>query len=134
MIFRSLDAWMSYLRTRESVLKKHYTADSLLALSNTGGANIRSLLDAMISALQPLAFLPFQLDLLYECKQLHLSFKRMDSYHQPLSPVHKVTCLNIWYLGSKKLYNLFFMNNICLFCVDLYSYFYFISQDMKRLY
>lgn len=33
---RSLDAWASYLRTRESVLKKHYTADSLLVLSHTG--------------------------------------------------------------------------------------------------
>ncbi|XP_018565929.1 uncharacterized protein LOC108906959 isoform X2 [Anoplophora glabripennis] len=86
---RSLDAWASYLRTRESVLRKHYTGDSLLVMSHTGGANVRSLLDAMIAALQPLAFLPFQLDLLFEYKQLHLSFKRMDSYHQPLSPTHK---------------------------------------------
>ncbi|XP_060525717.1 uncharacterized protein LOC132701627 isoform X2 [Cylas formicarius] len=86
---RSLDAWTSYLRTRESVLKKHYTADSLLVTSHTGGTNLRSMLDAMIAALQPLAFLPFQLDLLFEYKQLHLSFKRMDSYHQPLSPTRK---------------------------------------------
>uniref|UniRef100_A0A6P7H870 Uncharacterized protein LOC114345508 isoform X1 n=2 Tax=Diabrotica virgifera virgifera TaxID=50390 RepID=A0A6P7H870_DIAVI len=86
---RSLDAWASFLRTRESVLKKHYTADSLLVMSHTGGANIRSLLDTMIAALQPLAFLPFQLDLLFEFKQLHQSFKRMDSYHQPFSPTHK---------------------------------------------
>ncbi|XP_023019159.2 uncharacterized protein isoform X2 [Leptinotarsa decemlineata] len=86
---RSLDAWASYLRTRESILKKHYTADSLMVMSHTGGANVRSLLDSMIAALQPLAFLPFQLDLLFEFKQLHLSFKRMDSFHQPLSPTHK---------------------------------------------
>ncbi|KAJ8979938.1 hypothetical protein NQ317_003680, partial [Molorchus minor] len=87
---RSLDAWMSYLRTRESVLRKHYTGDSILLMSHTGGANIRTMLDSMIAALQPLAFLPFQLDLLFEYTQLHLSFKRMDSYHQLLSPTHKV--------------------------------------------
>lgn len=88
---RSLDAWTSYLRTRESILKKHYTGDSLLVLSHTGGVGVRSLLDAMVSALRPLAFLPFQLDLLFEIKELHLSFKRMDSYHQPFSPTHKRT-------------------------------------------
>lgn len=87
---RSLDAWMSYLRTRESILRKHYTGDSLMVMSHTGGANVRSLLDTMINSLQPLAFLPFQLDLLFEYKQLHQSFKRMDSYNQPLSPTHKV--------------------------------------------
>ncbi|XP_019864553.1 uncharacterized protein LOC109593866 isoform X3 [Aethina tumida] len=86
---RSLDAWTSYLRTRESVLRKHYTGDSLLLMSHTGGPNIRSLLDNMIAALRPLAFLPFQLDLLYEYRELHMSFKRMDSYHQPVSPTHK---------------------------------------------
>lgn len=88
---RSLDAWTSYLRTRESLLKKHYTADSLLLLSHTGGTNLRTMLDSMVAALQPLAFLPFQFDLLFEYKQLHLSFKRMDSFHQPLSPTHKHT-------------------------------------------
>ncbi|XP_057651614.1 uncharacterized protein LOC130891091 isoform X2 [Diorhabda carinulata] len=86
---RSLDAWTSFLRTRESVLKKHYTADSLLVMSHTGGANVRSLLDTMVTALQPLAFLPFQFDLLFEFKQLHQSFKRMDSYNQSFSPTHK---------------------------------------------
>ncbi|XP_050299229.1 uncharacterized protein LOC126738115 isoform X2 [Anthonomus grandis grandis] len=86
---RSLDAWTSYLRTRESILKKHYTADSLLVLSHTGGTNLRTMLDTMVAALQPLAFLPFQFDLLFEYKQLHLSFKRMDSYNQPTSPTLK---------------------------------------------
>ncbi|CAH0559334.1 unnamed protein product [Brassicogethes aeneus] len=89
---RSLDAWASYLRTRESVLRKHYTGDSLLLLSNTGGPNVRSILDAMIAALRPLAFLPFQLDLLFEYRELHMSFKRMDSYHQLMSPTHKHSC------------------------------------------
>lgn len=86
---RSLDAWFSYMRTRESVLKKHYEADSLLLMSHTGGASIRQLLDSLITSLQPLALFPFQFDLLFEYRQLHESLKRMDSYHQPTSPVHK---------------------------------------------
>ncbi|XP_045478169.1 uncharacterized protein LOC123683260 isoform X2 [Harmonia axyridis] len=84
---RSLDAWASYLRTRESVLKKHYDHDSLLILSHTGGSNVRVLLDKLITALQPLAVYPFQLDLLYETKQLHMSLKRMEA----LSPTHKLS-------------------------------------------
>lgn len=83
---RSLDAWASYLRTRESVLRKHYDSDSLLLLSHTGGATVRSLMDTLIASLQPLALLPFQFDLLFEYRQLHLSLKRMDSYQQLLSP------------------------------------------------
>ncbi|XP_068912211.1 serine-rich adhesin for platelets isoform X4 [Tenebrio molitor] len=86
---RSLDAWMSYLKTRESVLKKHYSKDSMLIMAHTGGLNVRTMLDTLIAALQPLALLPFQFDLLFEYRQLHLSFKRMDSYQQQLSPTHK---------------------------------------------
>lgn len=89
---RSLDAWASYLRTRESVLKKHYDNDSILLLSHTGGSNVRVLLDKLITALQPLAVYPFQLDLLYETKQLHMSLKRMET----LSPTYKVwTSVNV---------------------------------------
>ncbi|KAL3279078.1 hypothetical protein HHI36_016592 [Cryptolaemus montrouzieri] len=84
---RSLDAWASYLRTRESVLRKHYDNDSLLILSHTGGPNIRTLIDKLITALQPLAVYPFQLDLFYETKQLHMSLKRMEA----LSPTHKLS-------------------------------------------
>lgn len=79
---RSLDAWASYLRTRETVLRKHYDPDSLLLLSHTGGTNIRTLVDTLISSLQPLALLPFKFDLLFEYRQLHLSFKRMGSFQQ----------------------------------------------------
>nr|CAH7731909.1 unnamed protein product [Callosobruchus chinensis] len=85
---RSLDAWASYLRTRESILKKHYTGDSLMVMAYTGGANVRALLDTMIAALKSLAFLPFQLDMFFEIKQLHQSFKRMDSF-SVTSPTHK---------------------------------------------
>lgn len=89
---RSLDAWASYIRTRESVLRKHYDPDSLLLLSHTGGATVRSLVDTLISSLQPLALLPFQFDLLFEYRQLHLSLKRMDSYQQLLSPTKVSNC------------------------------------------
>lgn len=99
---RSLDAWASYIRTRESVLRKHYDPDSLLLLSHTGGATVRSLVDTLIASLQPLALLPFQFDLLFEYRQLHLSLKRMDSYQQLLSPTkvrsfvrRLIRCLNL---------------------------------------
>lgn len=85
---RSLDAWVNYLKTRESVLKKHYNPDSMLILANTGGATVRSLVDSLVSTLEPLALLPFQFDLLFESRQLHHSLKRMDSYIQPSSPTH----------------------------------------------
>ncbi|KAK5650643.1 hypothetical protein RI129_001672 [Pyrocoelia pectoralis] len=84
---RSLDAWTSYLRTRESVLKKHYNPNSLLLLAHTGGAAVRGLLDTLIAALEPLALLPFHFDLLFEYRQLHESLKRIDSY-APTSPTH----------------------------------------------
>lgn len=90
---RSLDAWASYLRTRESVLRKHYNSHSLLLMSHTGGASVRSLVDTLIATLQPLALLPFHFDLLFEYRQLHLSLKRMDSYQQVLSPT-KVSFLD----------------------------------------
>lgn len=88
---RSLDAWACYLKTRESIIKKHYDSDSFLMLTHTGGSNIRALMDKLITALQPLAVYPFQLDLFYEYRQLHMSFKRMDSYQQAMSPTHKLT-------------------------------------------
>lgn len=86
---RSLDAWISYFRTRESIIKKHYNPDSLLVLSLTGSAVERGLVDTLIESLQPLALLPFQFDLLFEYRQLHESLRRMDSYPQP--PTSKVS-------------------------------------------
>ncbi|KAI4459389.1 run and sh3 domain containing [Holotrichia oblita] len=85
---RSLDAWASFLRTRESVIKRHYEPGSLLLMSLTGSASIRSLLDTLIASLQPLALLPFQFDILFEYRQLHQSLKRMDSYQHLTSPTH----------------------------------------------
>jgi hypothetical protein len=80
---RSLDAWAGYLRTRESVLRKHYAAEGLLLLANTAGASVRALTDQLLASLQPLSLLPFKLDLLFEVRQLHHSLRRMGSHPQP---------------------------------------------------
>jgi hypothetical protein len=80
---RSLDAWAGYLRTRESVLRKHYAPEGLLLLANTAGASVRALTDQLLASLQPLSLLPFKLDLLFEVRQLHHSLRRMGSLSQP---------------------------------------------------
>ncbi|KAG7213430.1 hypothetical protein KM043_002714 [Ampulex compressa] len=74
---RALDAWFAYLCTRETILRKHYTSNSLFvaALSN---ANAREVVDALLYILNPLEFCPFQLDLLYQYRQLHNSFGNMN--------------------------------------------------------
>ncbi|KAJ9580660.1 hypothetical protein L9F63_024161 [Diploptera punctata] len=82
----SLDAWAGYLRTRESVLRKHYEPDGLLLMANTAGASVRALVDQLVLTLQPLALLPFKLDLLFEVRQLHHSLRRMNSLVQPEVP------------------------------------------------
>ncbi|XP_033226568.1 uncharacterized protein LOC117179048 isoform X3 [Belonocnema kinseyi] len=70
---RALDAWFAYLCTRESILRKHYNNNSLLVRALSCG-NSREVVDAFLDILQPLAFCPFQLDLLYQYRQLHNSF------------------------------------------------------------
>ncbi|KAE8742564.1 hypothetical protein FOCC_FOCC011858 [Frankliniella occidentalis] len=76
---RSVDAWMGYLRTRESILRKHYSTEALLVLSLRGGPLYHSLTDSLLAALRPLALLPFHLDLLFECRQLHQSLQRLGA-------------------------------------------------------
>lgn len=73
---RSLDAFISYLRTRESVLRRHYTTDSLLR--GGGGILTGSAGGALIGSLAPLANIPFNLDLLWQLKDMHRSFKRLE--------------------------------------------------------
>lgn len=70
---RALDAWFAYLCTRESILRKHYSNNSLF-VGALSCANSREVVDAFLNILQPLAFCPFQLDLLYQYRQLHNSF------------------------------------------------------------
>ncbi|XP_049797885.1 uncharacterized protein LOC126215254 [Schistocerca nitens] len=68
---RSLDAWVGYLRTRESVLRRYYQEEcGLLPLGNLGGPAWRGLADQLVACLQPLALLPFRLDLLHQPRQL----------------------------------------------------------------
>ncbi|XP_060820751.1 uncharacterized protein LOC132909751 isoform X1 [Bombus pascuorum] len=76
---RALDAWFAYLCTRESILRKHYNNNSLFvaALAN---ANAREVVDALLHILNPLAFCPFQLDLLYQYRQLHNSFGSLNNH------------------------------------------------------
>ncbi|KAI4495441.1 hypothetical protein M0802_008655 [Mischocyttarus mexicanus] len=76
---RALDAWFAYLCTRESILRKHYNSNSLFtaALRNT---DVREVVDSLLDILHPLAFCPFQLDLLYQYRQLHNSFGNMNNY------------------------------------------------------
>ncbi|XP_020294993.1 uncharacterized protein LOC109860372 isoform X3 [Pseudomyrmex gracilis] len=76
---RALDAWFAYLCTRESILRKHYNTNSLFvaALANT---NVREIVDSLLYILNPLAFCPFQLDLLYQYRQLQNSFGNMNNH------------------------------------------------------
>ncbi|KAG5330844.1 RUSC2 protein, partial [Acromyrmex heyeri] len=76
---RALDAWFAYLCTRESILRKHYSNNSLFvaALAN---ANVREIVDSLLYILNPLAFCPFHLDLLYQYRQLQNSFGNVNNH------------------------------------------------------
>lgn len=79
---RALDAWFTYLCTRETILRKHYSNSSLFVVA-LGCANTREIIDNFLGTLQPLAFCPFQLDLLYQYRQLHNSFGHVNSLRSP---------------------------------------------------
>ncbi|XP_068625405.1 serine-rich adhesin for platelets isoform X3 [Battus philenor] len=76
---QTVDAWVSYVRTRESVLAKHYGPDSLILAGCIGEPRCRALLDTLLASLEPLKLLPFSLDLMFEMRELHRSFKRIES-------------------------------------------------------
>ncbi|XP_059053567.1 uncharacterized protein LOC131847891 isoform X2 [Achroia grisella] len=76
---QSVDAWVSYVRTRESVLAKHYGPDSIMLAGCVGEQRCRTLLDALLDSLEPLKLLPFSLDLMFEMRELHRSFKKIES-------------------------------------------------------
>ncbi|XP_034950723.1 uncharacterized protein [Chelonus insularis] len=76
---RALDAWFAYLCTRETILRKHYSSNSLFVAA-LGCANSRKIIDHFLNTLDPLAFCPFQLDLLYQYRQLHNSFSHVNSF------------------------------------------------------
>lgn len=60
----SLDGWVAYIKTRESVLKKHYSEHSFMLLDSAGGNSHRSLFDTLLASLEPLSILPFNLQAL----------------------------------------------------------------------
>lgn len=76
---RALDAWFAYLCTRESILRKHYNNNSLFVRAFSCGQS-REIIDTFLDILQPLAFCPFQLDLLYQYRQLHNSFGSRNTH------------------------------------------------------
>ncbi|XP_015601751.1 uncharacterized protein LOC107270863 isoform X3 [Cephus cinctus] len=76
---RALDAWFAYLCTRESILRKHYNSNSLF-VGALASVNAREVIDNFMNILQPLALCPFQLDLLYQYRQLHNSFGNMTNH------------------------------------------------------
>ncbi|XP_041989178.1 uncharacterized protein LOC121740516 isoform X7 [Aricia agestis] len=76
---QSVDAWVSYVRTRESILAKHYDQDSLILAGCVGDPRCRALLDTLLASLEPLKLLPFNLDLMFEMRELHRSFKKIES-------------------------------------------------------
>lgn len=75
---RGLDTWFSYLRTRESILRKHYLDTGILLSSSRGIISDRQLTDLLLNTLKPLSDIPFKLDLLYECRQLHQSLMQLE--------------------------------------------------------
>ncbi|XP_052739812.1 uncharacterized protein LOC112043605 isoform X4 [Bicyclus anynana] len=76
---QSVDAWVSYVRTRESILAKHYDPDSLILAGCVGESRCRALLDTLLASLEPLRLLPFSLDLMFEMRELHRSFKKIEN-------------------------------------------------------
>ncbi|KAF6208542.1 hypothetical protein GE061_017000 [Apolygus lucorum] len=85
---KGLDAWVSYARTRESVLSKHYTEESILLSASKGQAKSRALTDQLINALKPLSQCDFNLDLLFETRCLHESLLQLTRI--PMSPSQNV--------------------------------------------
>lgn len=90
---QSVDAWVTYVRTRESVLSKHYGPDSLMMAGCVGEPRCRALLDTLLASLEPLRLLPFSLDLMFEMRELHRSFKKIESDMRAASRVSIFTAL-----------------------------------------
>lgn len=104
---QSVDAWVSYVRTRESILAKHYDPDSLILAGCVGEPRCRALLDTLLASLEPLKLLPFSLDLMFEMRELHRSFKKIESDMRAASRVSQdalatrktiITCLTLKFM------------------------------------
>ncbi|VVC43433.1 Hypothetical protein CINCED_3A003902 [Cinara cedri] len=74
-----LDAWLSYMRTRESIWQKYYNRNALFVRANFGCTLHRDLLDRLISSTKPLAKYRPEFDPLYECRKLHESLSNINN-------------------------------------------------------
>ncbi|XP_050433042.1 uncharacterized protein LOC126840973 isoform X2 [Adelges cooleyi] len=74
-----LDAWLSYMRTRESVWQKYYTRNALFVRANFGCTLHRDLVDRLVAASKPLAKHKPDFDPLYECRKLHESLSNINN-------------------------------------------------------
>ncbi|XP_024113744.1 iporin isoform X2 [Oryzias melastigma] len=64
---KCLEFWFNHLRSHEDIIVVHYSPSGLLPLSTGAG---RDLFEELLLLLQPLALLPFDLDLLFEPRLL----------------------------------------------------------------
>ncbi|XP_025413860.1 uncharacterized protein LOC112685991 isoform X4 [Sipha flava] len=74
-----LDAWLSYMRTRESIWQKYYNRNALFVRANFGCTLHRDLVDRLITSTKPLANYKPEFDPLYECRKLHESLSNINN-------------------------------------------------------
>jgi len=72
---KALDFWLSHVQSQKSVILRHYTMTAFLSVSSSDVAVHRLFLD-LITALQPLAQLPFHLEYDFELNRLERSQQR----------------------------------------------------------
>jgi len=70
-----LDFWLSHVQSQKSVILRHYTSPAFLSVSSSDVTVHRLFLD-LITALQPLAQLPFHLEYDFELNRLERSQQR----------------------------------------------------------
>lgn len=74
-----LDAWLSYIRTRESIWQKYCDRNALFVRANFGCTLHRELVDRLIASTKPLAKYRPEFDMLYECRKLHESLSNINA-------------------------------------------------------
>ncbi|XP_065333871.1 uncharacterized protein LOC135935464 isoform X1 [Cloeon dipterum] len=93
----ALGAWLSLLRTRESLIRKHYVSTAFLA----GASSIaRQHFDAVVAAADALPRPPAHLDLLLEVKRLQRGLRPLLS--RPRSCVHENLSLQLGQNGPEE--------------------------------
>uniref|UniRef100_T1J3S1 DnaJ homolog subfamily A member 1 n=1 Tax=Strigamia maritima TaxID=126957 RepID=T1J3S1_STRMM len=67
---RSVDSWIVYLCSQQSLIRKYYQPNSFIYLCTSTS---KALLEELLLVLQPLSTLPFELDLLFETNVTNLT-------------------------------------------------------------